>query len=252
MGGVVDAETIERIAHLGSVEELPLEDVAERSQFETDATFVTLPGDAVFQDDQQIEPGGDELSFLYLEPLDEDWVSETQMTVGVFTTPTESVGGTSLNPLARVSEESFVTAEGGRYLAQSGMLEKTGLGSSLSWVVTPAEVGSQSVDFLGTSAPLSSYLGVVEAGSSVVRTLLVHVAKVELDEEVAVGAGVQHRELWSDASDSEAQALIEELSSQSVDALVGTGEDSLVRESAIGASAETVAELLSNTSLESS
>lgn len=249
MGGI--GQAIERIAHLGGEAELSLDEVEERSQFATDSTFTTLPGTAVFQEDQQVDPADDELSFLYLEPLDEDWVSETEMTVGVFTTPTESVDGKSLNPLAHVSEESFVTEEAGKYLEKSGLLEKTGLGSGLLWVVTPAKIESRGIDFLGNSVPLTSYLGVVQDGSNAVRTVLVHVAKVELDSEVAFGTGIQHRKLWSDASDTAAQELIEELSARPVGDLVGAGEDAVVRESAIDASVDTVAELLSNMSLES-
>jgi hypothetical protein len=150
-----------------------------------------------------------------------------------------------------ITEESFVTKEAGKYLEQSGLLEKTGLGSGLLWVVTPARIGSRGVDFLGKSVTLTSYLGVVQDGSNAVRTVLVHVAKVELDSEVAFGTGIQHRKLWADASDTAAQALVEELSSRPVGDLVGAGEDALVRESAIDASSDTVAELLTNMSLES-
>ncbi|MFQ3294848.1 MAG: hypothetical protein ACI8VE_001929 [Natrialbaceae archaeon] len=118
-------------------------------------------------------------------------------------------------------------------------------------MVTPARIGSRGVDFLGKSVTLTSYLGVVQDGSNAVRTVLVHVAKVELDSEVAFGTGIQHRKLWADASDTAAQALVEELSSRPVGDLVGAGEDALVRESAIDASSDTVAELLTNMSLES-
>jgi hypothetical protein len=243
MGGIGSPK---RIAHLGSsADGVPREGAEELTEFEAESVFVTLPGSQLLSEDRTIETGGDaERSFLYLQKLDESWVENTEVTVSVFTTPSKSAAGQSLNPLAYVDEESFVTEEGGQYLEQSGILGESGLGGGLAWLVTPEQVGSRSISFLGAETTLKGYVGLAEAGSGEVRTLLVQVTKTELDDEVALGAGILHRELWADASDDAAAAIVDRLSEQSVTELVGTDDDALIQKAGIAASADRVEPVL--------
>jgi len=245
MGGAVGFnKRAERIAHLDSGEDQLIEDGDRVSEFPIEETNVVVAANTIVSEDRSIDVSeGDEQSFLYLSPLDEDWVEETSMTLSVFTTPTASVQGKNLNPLAQVSDETFVTAEGGKYLEQSGMLSRSGLGSDLSWLVSPAKVGSRSSGLFDKSSPLLSYLGIVEDGSGAVRTLLVHVAKATFEEEVTFGVGVQHRKLWTDGSDDEVSALVDRLETQSVEDLIG-GDDALVHQAGIDASAARVTSAL--------
>ncbi len=245
MGGVSGLERApERIAHLGSGEGVPFADAEELTEFDVGGVFVTMAGTALFDDDQTFDVGEGEKQFTYLQPLDEQWVDRTATTVCVFTTPVAAVEGESLNPLAEVSEETFVTARGGRYLSESGMLSASGLGSNLSWVVSPAEVGSQSVTLFDKSSPLLSYLGLIEDESGDIRTVIIHIAKATLDDETAFGVGVQHRKLWTGGSPDAVASLVEELESRSVPELVGDDETAVVERAGIDASAAHVAAAL--------
>ena len=244
MGGAVDIERDpKRIAHLGSDERIPFANADELTEFDVSGVFVTMAGTALFDAEESFDVGSGR-GFAYLQPLDEQWVDRTATTLSVFTTPTASVDGESLNPLAEVSEETFVTERGGRYLAESGMLSASGLESNLSWIVSPQEVGSRTATLFDKSTPLLSYLGLVENGSDDVRTLLVHIAKATLDDEIAFGVGVQHRQLWADGSDDVVSSLVDELGERTIPDLVGSDESALVRRSGIDASAAHVADAL--------
>lgn len=201
------------------------------------------------------------LSRIYWNPIDSEWAATTQMTVAVFTTPSASVGGRSLNPLSQVDEEQFVTAEGGDYLEQSGIREAAGLGGNLSWTVPPAEVASRSVTFLGNQATLRSYVGYVKtADSEVPRSLLVNLATTETDDDIAFGVTVQHRAMYT-IGDSRSVAPTDSiLSAMSVPDLVGTelsnglnvtaGDDiTLILEDGIAASADLAETALGDLSL---
>ena len=237
MGGAVGLErTPKRIAHLGGGDDIPFANAEELTEFDVSGVFVTVAGTALFDAEESFDVGSGR-GFAYLQPLDEQWVDRTATTMSVFTTPTASVEGESLNPLAEISEETFVTERGGRYLAESGMLSASGLGSNVSWVVPPAEVGSRSATLFDKSTPLRSYLGLVEDGSGDVRTLLVHIAKATLGDETAFGVGVQHRQLWADGSGDGVSELVDELGEQSIPDLVGSDESALVRRAGIDASA---------------
>jgi len=243
MGGIGGTHS-KRAYHLGNGDGIPFENATQVTEFDVDGSFVTVPGSALFDDDTQFDTGSEFQPFVHLQPLDTEWVETTSTTVAVFTTPTASVQGESLNPLAHVSEETFVTEDGGEYLEASGILEESGLGTDLSWVIPPAAVGSRSSTLFDQTTPLWSYLGLVEDGAGDVRTLLVHVSKVSLDDEVAFGVGVQHRTFWADGSDDAVRSIVDELGSRSVDDMVGDDDEALVTQTGIDASASHVASVL--------
>ena len=144
MGGAVGLKRdSKRIAHLGAGDDIPFANAEELTEFDVSGVFVTMAGTALFDAEESFDVSSGR-GFAYLQPLDEQWVNRTATTLSVFTTPTASMEGESFNPLAEISEETFVTDRGGRYLAESGMLSASGLGSNVSWVVSPAEVGSRS------------------------------------------------------------------------------------------------------------
>ena len=242
MGGIGGIHS-KRAYHLGDGDGIPFESATQVTEFDVDGSFVTVPGSALFDDDTQFDTDSEFQPFVHLQPLDTEWVERTSTTVAVFTTPTASVQGESLNPLAHVSEETFVTEDGGKYLDESGILEESGIGTGLSWVIPPAAVGSRSSTLFDQTTPLLSYLGLVEDGAGDVRTLLVHISKGSFDDEVAFGVGVQHRNLWTDGSDDAVRSIIDELGSRSVDDMVGDDE-ALVTQTGIDASASHVASVL--------
>lgn len=198
------------------------------------------------------------LSPIYWNPLDTDWAENTQTTVAVFTTPSASVGGRSLNPLSEVDEEQFVTDEGAQYLEQSGIREAAGLGPNLSWVVLPAEVASRSVTFLGNEATMRSYVGYAQSGNDIPRTLLVHLATTESGDDIAFGVSVQHRAAYTAPSSSgvDLSALV---GAVSIDDLLGTeiqtptvsgtGDVTFILEAGIAASADEAEQALGALSL---
>ena len=244
MGGAVGLKRdSKRIAHLGAGDDIPFANAEELTEFDVSGVFVTMAGTALFDAEESFDVSSGR-GFAYLQPLDEQWVNRTATTLSVFTTPTASVEGESFNPLAEISEETFVTDRGGRYLAESGMLSASGLGSNVSWVVPPAEVGSRSSTLFDKSTPLLSYLGLVEDESGDVRTLLVHIAKATPNDEIAFGVGVQHRQLWVDGSGDGVSALVDELGEQSIPDLVGDDESAPIRRAGIDASAAHVAAAL--------
>ncbi len=166
---------------------------------------------------------------IYWNYLDTDWAENTQTTVAVFTTPSASVGGRSLNPLSEVDEEQFVTADGAEYLEESGIREAAGLGSNLSWVVAPAEVASRSVTFLGNGTTMRSYVGyVTTSDSEIPRTLLINLATTETGDDIAFGVTVQHRAMYSLSESNATPPSGGLLSGMSVPDLVGTEARSIV------------------------
>jgi hypothetical protein len=204
------------------------------------------------------EPG---LNQIYWNYLDTDWAENTQTTVAVFTTPSASVGGRSLNPLSEVDENEFVTADGAEYLEASGIRESAGLGSNLSWVVTPVEVASRSVTFLGNEATMRSYAGYVTTSDSAIpRTLLINLATTETDDDIAFGVTVQHRAMYSLSERTAIPPSGGLLSGMSVPDLVGTeassqtnysaGDDiTLIVEAGVAASADRAATAMGSMSL---
>ena len=198
---------------------------------------------------------------IYWNYLDTDWAENTQMTVAVFTTPSASVGGRSLNPLSEVDEEQFVTADGAEYLEESGIREAAGLGSNLSWAVVPAEVTSRSMTFLGNETTMRSYVGyVTTSDSDIPRTVLVNLATTETGDDIAFGVTVQHRAMYSLSEDSAGAPTDGILSAMYVPDLVGTivtsglnvsaGDDiTLILEAGVTASADLAAQALGDLSL---
>jgi len=201
------------------------------------------------------------LSKIYWNHLDTDWAADTQMTVAVFTTPAASVGGQSLNPLDEVDEEQFVTADGGKYLEESGVREAAGLGKNLSWTVPPAEVASRSVTFLGNQTTMRTYVGSAKtADSAIPRTLLINFAKTKTGDDIAFGVTVQHRAMYGLSGDTASAPTNAILSAMSVPDLVGTeantslsvtaGADiTLILEDGVAASADLAAQAIGDLSL---
>lgn len=200
------------------------------------------------------------MSQIYWNYLDEDWAADTQTTVAVFTTPAASVGGQSLNPLSKVDEENFVTADGAKYLEQSGIREAAKLGKNLSWVVTPAEVASRSITFLENQTTMTTYVGYVTTDDSdIPRTVLVNLAKTEKDDDIAFGVSVQHRAIYSLGETNAVAPSDQILSGMSVPNLVGTepntglnvsaADFTLILESGIAASADRAATAMGSLSL---
>lgn len=193
MGGVVDDQSIEQIASQGGQGNLALEDAEELTSFDPSATGVTFPGESFLADDRTISADPDSFqSFLTVNQVTSDWVSRSGGNVSVTSTPEKSVEGKNLNPLAAVSEEEFLTGEGGQYVRESGVLQDTGLGSTPSWLVTPEQVGSTTTTLVGTSVALKSYAGVAEDTDGSARTLIFHLAKATLDDELVFLAGLHH------------------------------------------------------------
>jgi|GEM_PF-3191270 hypothetical protein len=198
---------------------------------------------------------------IYWNPLDTGWAENTQTTVAVFTTPSASVGGRSLNPLSEVDENEFVTADGAEYLEESGIREAAGLGPNLSWVVAPAEVASRSVTFLGNQTTMRSYVGYVTTGDSEIpRTLLINLATTETGDDIAFGVTVQHRAMYSLSEDGASAPTDGILSAMSVPDLVGAeasnglnvsaGDDiTLVVDAGVTTSADLAAQALGDLSL---
>ncbi|MBX0286972.1 hypothetical protein EGH22_11580 [Halomicroarcula sp. F28] len=179
--------------------------------------------------DTQPTPNLPFISQIYWNYLDTDWAENTQTTVAVFTTPSASVGGRSLNPLSEVDENEFVTADGAEYLEESGIREAAGLGSNLSWVVAPAEVASRSVTFLGNQTPMRSYVGyVTTSDSEIPRTLLINLATTETGDDIAFGVTVQHRAMYSLSESNATPPGTALLSGMSVPDLVGDEANSIV------------------------
>ncbi|MDS0260437.1 DUF6517 family protein [Haloarcula sp. S1CR25-12] len=209
---------------------------------------------------EQIQSTPD-LSRIYWNYLDTDWAENTQTTVAVFTTPSASVGGRSLNPLSEVDEEEFVTADGAEYLEESGIREAAGLGPNLSWAVAPAEVASRSVTFLGNQTTMQSYVGyVTTSDAEIPRTLLINLATTETGDDIAFGVTVQHRAMYSVSESDATSPSTGLLSEMSVPDLVGTqasngldvsaGEEmTLVLEAGVAASADLAARALGDLSL---
>ncbi|MDS0219927.1 DUF6517 family protein [Haloarcula sp. S1AR25-5A] len=210
--------------------------------------------------DTETIPSLPTLSKIYWNHLDEDWAADTQMTVAVFTTPSASVGGQSLNPLDEVDEEGFVTADGGKYLEESGIREAAGLGKNLSWTVPPAEVASRSVTFLGSQTTMRTYVGYAKtADSAIPRTLLINFAKTTTGDDIAFGVTVQYRAMFSMNEDGRlpTDGI---LSAMSVPDLVGTeannglsvsaGDDiTLILEDGVAASADLASQAIGDLSL---
>jgi len=201
------------------------------------------------------------VSRIYWNPLDSEWAENTQTTVAVFTTPSASVGGRSLNPLSEVDEETFVTADGAEYLEESGIREAAGLGQNLSWVVPPAEVASRSVTFLGNETTQRSYVGYATTGDAEIpRTLLINLATTETGDDIAFGVTVQHRAMYNLGGEDATAPTDGILSAMSVPDLVGpeasngldvnAGDDiTLIVESGVTASADLAAQALGDISL---
>lgn len=201
------------------------------------------------------------LSKIYWNHLDADWAANTQTTVAVFTTPAASVGGQSLNPLSQVDEENFVTADGAKYLEESGIRESAGLGPNLSWLITPAEVASRSITFLGNQTTMTTYVGYVTTDDSdIPRTVLVNLAKTETGDDIAFGVSVQHRAMYNLGGTDATEPTDALLSGVSVPDLVGSelssgiltnaGEEAtLILENGVAASADRAATAIGSLSL---
>lgn len=199
------------------------------------------------------------LGRIYWNHLDEDWAENTQTTVAVFTTPSASVGGRSLNPISEVDEDQFVTDEGAQYLEESGIRESAGLGPNLSWVVTPAWVASRSISFLGNQTTLRSYVGYVKTGDSEIpRTLLINLAITETGDDIAFGVTVQHRDMYSLGNSDSTAPSDGILSAMSVPNLVGPAafnglnmvdDMTLIVEAGVAASADLASTALGDLSL---
>ncbi len=192
MGGVT-GQSIERIVSQGGQGNVTLEDGEEITSFDPSGTGITLPGASFLAEDRTISAeSGAVRSFQTVDRVTPDWVPRSGGNVVVVSTPSESVGDENLNPLANVSNEEFLTAEGGQYVRESGVLEDSGLGSEPSWLVTPEQVGSTDTTLVGESVTVESYAGIAEDSSDAARTLLFHVARATLDEEIVIVAGFHH------------------------------------------------------------
>ncbi len=198
MGGAIGNE-LEQIASQGGQGNLALEDAEELTSFDPSATGVAFPGEAFLADDQTISVDPDSLqSFLTVNQVTSDWASRSGGNVSVLSTPQNSVEGENLNPLAAVSEAEFLTGEGGQYVRESGVLQDTGLGSTPSWLVRPEQVGSTDTTLVGTSVALNGYVGIAEDTDGSARTLIVHIAKAALEDELVFLAGLHHAPVFPD------------------------------------------------------
>jgi hypothetical protein len=110
-------------------------------------------------------------------------------TMGALSTPSPPVLGEGVNPFATEPLSALVRGERGRqFLQRLGVVEDT----SFDWTRRPQQVGTETVELLGSTTEAESYMGVATGSSGTMETLLMNVARVDHeDSTVLVGEVVR-------------------------------------------------------------
>jgi hypothetical protein len=119
-----------------------------------------------------------------------------ELTLGVLSTPTASVAGQTLNPLARIGLGDLLTnATAESFLGSAGV----GASGGVNWERGPERVGTTDGTLLGESVTVESHAGVLGGESS--NVVYLHMARVEAGDSVVIAAGVHGFEVESTTRD---------------------------------------------------
>lgn len=132
-----------------------------------------------------------------LEATVESFVSvygelDGELTLGVLSTPTASVAGQTLNPLARVDLGDLLTND-----AAQSFLRSAGVGGSgeVEWERSPEQIGTTEGTLLGESVTVESHAGILGGESS--NVVYLHMARTQTGDSVVIAAGVHGFEVES-------------------------------------------------------
>lgn len=259
MGGAVDdTAPVSEVVHVAREDGpvLPVENGEPVESFETEGTIVVFSGADWLPDTFDPNSAWPEAydSFGHTQQLDETLAGKTAVTVGAFATPKAEEAGQSLNPIAEMSGADLVTTDRGHLLLRdSGVVEAMEFSNPddvefLEFTAPsdpePPAAAETDVSLLGEETALEHFVGLVRDGD-ILRLALVHVARLERDGDAIFVTGAMHRELWvptegENFGTEHTATIIDELADVDLDDLLLSGEDPLITDGALMASAREV------------
>jgi hypothetical protein len=171
-----------------------------------------LPQAAVTENTRTVTAGGREVDLTqYLTVYSRTKTSEAPLPVtfevpdiaarrvGIAAVPSGGLVGEQFNPIASQPIGELLVSDAGRtFLQETGVVEAT----DFDWRQPPTQVGTDDIGLLGGSTAVETYLGVA-IGDDEPRTLLMHLARTDREDDVVLVGRVAWRRTPEQALDRE-------------------------------------------------
>lgn len=170
-----------------SAEEMPGERIQEGETIEAKGkVFTGILGSIIHPDDQSFLE-----SSIPIQPKAKPApLRGSTFGIGFFSTPAAEIEGESLNPISQLGLRNILRSPRAR-----GMLRDAGAtdADDVEWLQGPEEAldaAEEEIVFLGKKTELKTFTGLV-SGDVGPWSVAVHVARVNVESDIVIGAGVQ-------------------------------------------------------------